>query len=294
MRLSPPRKRRATYGRSARLFRSKRICQIRGRTRLPMNTSARERAWCIRRMSRPAWPSASHWWGKGSSAGSAKPHMRNSSTSRPDARTASASASGKAPPPHAIATGPASVRTAALAVRFFANSVFLGPATAARGDHGPPFALAQEGDDPHHVVVAGERIGHLLHARRKLPRSRKQHAIGPAERAYRRIREAAAAQTHHIEPGELRPVTLGGRKWDHVAPNSGETSHHGVRTDVHMLVHRGPTAHEHVVFDDDVAADHDGVGEDHIVADLAVVRHVRVRHEHAAVAHARLHAAAGG
>src|ERR1700680_1827870 len=219
--------------------------------------------------------------------------MGNSNTSRPDARTASASASGKAPPPHTIATGPASAARV-FGGRFFANSVVLAPAAGMRRDQRPPLAFTHEGHDPHHVLIAGELLCDLVQPCNELPRLREQHVIGASQAADRVVGEPATAQTNYVEAGKVCSVAFGGRKWDHVAPNARQAAHNSMRTDTHALVRGGATAHEYVVFDDRMTADHDRIREDHVVADPAVVGHVRVGHEHAAVADPRFHTAAGG
>ena len=73
----------------------------------------------------------------------------------------------------------------------------------------------------------------------------------------------------------------------HVARDRRVVGDEGMRADLAELVHAGEAAHDHPVAELHVPAERGVVGHHDVVAELAVVRHVRVGHEQVVVADAR-------
>src|SRR6185437_4533079 len=80
-----------------------------------------------------------------------------------------------------------------------------------------------------------------------------------------RVRDRRIARDHEIR----RYITLSDRA----------ASEKGVSTNLHVLMHGGKAAQRHPIADLHMAGQGGAVGEDGLVADLTIVRNVRIRHE---------------
>ena len=88
-----------------------------------------------------------------------------------------------------------------------------------------------------------------------------------------------------LRPPFLHPGgnPLGQAVGRHIAGHHREAPDIGVRAHPGELVHRREGPQHRPVFDRGVPGERGGIGQDAVVADKAIVRHVRVRHEHVAI-----------
>src|SRR5215469_6667372 len=143
-----------------------------------MKTTSRHPAARARRKMWPSWPSATQWQGNRSSSGPAKPRTGNSSTSRPPRLTASATASGRLPPPQMIASGPSADAPSLGGGRLIGLVL---PALI-RPAQGSVLAFADEGDDLHHGLVGGEFVRGRIEPFGEIPGVEEELAVGTPQR----------------------------------------------------------------------------------------------------------------
>ena len=94
----------------------------------------------------------------------------------------------------------------------------------------------------------------------------------------------AAHQTDGVQAVDARAVADGLGKRQRVLRDDREAADEGVLADAAELVDAGERADRRVVLDGDVPAERRRVPEDRVVPDMAIVRDVRVRHEHVVIA----------
>ena len=108
-------------------------------------------------------------------------------------------------------------------------------------------------------------------------------------------REAAPLQADAVGAEHLDlALAYGVRKRQHVLRHHAVSADEGVPPDAAELVHAGGGADHRPVPHRHVPAQRDGVGQHHVIADVHIVRHVRVGHQQVVVADAGDQAAALG
>src|SRR5579872_2121167 len=187
--------------------------------------------------------------------GSAQPLMPNITGRRPLCNTASATASGSLPPPQMIASGvrltsgasgPPPWRSGGIMLGFFA--AVLHPRMHQR----PLSSFADEGNYFADSRVLGELTSDVLHPVGKRTFAEKQLAVGAAQFLQLRARNAAAAQTDHVQSHQI--VDIGHGERDDIGAKRAHSCNHSAFSDAAELMHRGKPAEKYVVADRYVTA----------------------------------------
>ena len=99
--------------------------------------------------------------------------------------------------------------------------------------------------------------------------------------------EAAPLQSDGIQPIGMR-ATLGRGfgKRQHIARNGCAAADKSIFSDAHKVMHRAQRSHRRPVFYYHVPSERRRVGHDYVIADLAIVRNVRIGHDQVVAAHA--------
>src|SRR5262249_12600334 len=96
-----------------------------------------------------------------------------------------------------------------------------------------------------------------------------------------------ALEPDRVDAREPRRTARGLHVRRDVLGDARSSADHGVAADPRELVDHAPTANDRPVLHRDVAGELNDVGEDDVIAEVAVVRDVRVGHEQTVPAHAR-------
>ena len=145
-----------------------------------------------------------------------------------------------------------------------------------------------------HFRMAGEFLRHILDALLQGAFGRKQQAIGAAQVMDLLARKTAPLQADEIEAGEIGAVARRHAKGNDIFAHRREALDDRLRADADKLVNAAAAAENGVIAYLAMAGEHDVIGEDNVVADLAVMRHMRVGEEGAFVADDCLQAAGLG
>src|SRR5271167_1077722 len=215
--------------------------------------------------------------------------MPNMTGRRPRRATTSATAPGKLPPPHTMASGSCPVSAAAWLIGVRSLRLVgggIGRRHVARAHQGPLAAGANEGDHlgNHRIVaeLALDRIDPL----RDAAIDEKQRTIGAADAVHLRLGRAAPPQADDIQSDQRAGLAEREAERDDVVAGRRHSGHHDALADAHELMDCDVTAKEREFTDTDMPAEHDVISERHVVADLAIVPDMRAHHEAAAVADA--------
>ncbi len=105
------------------------------------------------------------------------------------------------------------------------------------------------------------------------------------------IGESAALQAHQVQPADVRRISIHDHERRHVLHHLRATADDRVFPDPAELMRRGEAGNDGVVLDDDVAGEAHGIGQNDVVAELAIVRDVRVAEKQVMRADPRRHIA---
>src|SRR5262249_36752896 len=103
--------------------------------------------------------------------------------------------------------------------------------------------------------------------------------------------ETLALQSDQVQSFEASPVTPHHAVGNDIVRHARHSADEGIAADPRELLYRGQATDVDVTRDDPMPAERNAVGEGDAVADMAIVRDVRIGHEVSLIAHLRLPAA---
>src|SRR5687767_6278765 len=110
-----------------------------------------------------------------------------------------------------------------------------------------------------------------------------EQPVGALELGLHVLGEAASVESHGVQTEERRGDPGGLHIGRHVFLNARPAPHERVRSDAHELVNRRHPSDDGLLVYRDVSGEVDRVAQYHAVSDPAIVRHVDVRHQEAAL-----------
>src|SRR5580692_55935 len=114
-----------------------------------------------------------------------------------------------------------------------------------------------------------------------------QEAEGGVQLADLLLVEAAPLQADHVQPGQMRTIADDAAEWDHVGFDTRHAADHCRAADAYELMDCRRAADHRMIADADMPTHHRVVGDDDMVAQLAIMRDMRHRHDQAVGTNAR-------